>query len=698
MSEGVRERGRGRGPRSGSDTGSEHGPGFDLDRFLALPRLSGLTLSLDGERLVVSVAEPSEDGTRFVSALWEVDPSGERPARRLTRPGRGEAQAAFLPDGSLLFTSARPDADGDQNDEEPRHALWRLPGAVGEARLLTAPPAGVDALRAAKDVSTAVLAVAVYPGAAGWEEDRARAQGRDDAGVGALLFADYPIRFWDRFLEPRQRHLWYAAIDGEQPARPRDVTPDAGGALYDASFDVTPDGRHVVTGWWRNVGPLPARRFDLALIDLATGDRTVLLADDHHYHDVACAPDSRRVACVRTFPGRPDRALEVTLVVAELDGSGAQEVAGDFDLWPRDPVWSPDGAAVFFCADERGHRPIFRVDLDGSAGRGGRITRLTADGAYHDVRVAPDGTRLYALRSDLRRPPHPVVLHPSGVEQDPMELPSPAEGLRGPGTVERRTATAADGSAVSSWLVLPADASARDPVPLVVFIHGGPLSSWNDWHWRWNPHVLAAEGYAVLLPDPALSTGYGQAFVQRGWGAWGGAPYTDLMAAVDDVAAHPAVDGGRLAAMGASFGGYMANWIAGHTGRFRAIVTHAGIWDLHAFHGTGDLAAVWGEHEFGDPYRDPAPYEANSPSRHIGSVRTPVLVIHGEGDFRVPVSEALRLWTDLRRHDVDARFLYFPDEHHWVLVPNNARLWYRTVLAFLDHHVRGREWVRPDLL
>ena len=243
----------------------------------------------------------------------------------------------------------------------------------------------------------------------------------------------------------------------------------------------------------------------------------------------------------------------------------------------------------------------------------------------------------------------------------------------------------------------PPDASAANPVPLVVFAHGGPIGSWNGWSWRWNPHLLVERGYAVLLPDPAISIGYGQRMVERGWSRWGEAPYTDIMSALDAALTRPDVDASRTASMGGSYGGYMANWVAGHTDRFRAIVTHASLWDLRPFHGTTDTGADW-EHEMGDPYTQPEFYDRQSPAAHIGSIKTPMLVIHGEQDFRVPVSEALTLWTDLRRHGVPGRFLYFPDENHWILKPNNARIWYETVLAFLDENVLGKEWVRPALL
>jgi dipeptidyl aminopeptidase/acylaminoacyl peptidase len=324
---------------------------------------------------------------------------------------------------------------------------------------------------------------------------------------------------------------------------------------------------------------------------------------------------------------------------------------------------------------------------------------VASDGAFSDLAIAPDG-RVYALRASYAEPPHPVLL--PGDDKPSRRLRSFAEldveALAAlPGRVERITATAADGVEIGSWLVLPRDASADAPVPLVVFVHGGPIGSWNTWSWRWNPQLIAANGYAVLLPDPAISTGYGHAFIQRGWGRWGAEPYTDVLAAVDAAVAREEIDSDRTALMGGSFGGYMANWVAGSTDRFRAIVTHASLWELRGFHGTTDYGPDW-EREFGDPYTDASRYEEWSPSRLLANIRTPMLVIHGERDLRVPISEALRLWTDLRRHGVPARFLYFPDENHWVLKPQNARLWYATVGAFLDEHLRDRLFERPALL
>jgi dipeptidyl aminopeptidase/acylaminoacyl peptidase len=680
---------------------------FDVDTLLRQPRLAGLALSPDGRRLTVGVSTPAPDGERFRSALWSVDPAGEAPPRQLTRAATGESQPAFAPDGSLLFVSARPDPDAEP-DGDPPAALWVLPAEGGEARLLFAPAAGVTDLAVARGAGDVVVTSSLFPGVDGLADDRAKQQARDEAGVGAQLFTSYPVRHWDSYLGPREPACWRLtdAAHGRPPSTPSIPAPDdpprveppriaRGRPLEGAEGDLAPDGRIFVTTWQRSEdGPGGARPehlvADLVAIDVISGRRRTLLADGRSYGAPAVSPDGSRVVCVALDLGDPDRAADVGLVVVDLDDGTARDLAPGLDLWPSEPRWSPDGDAVVVTADERGHRPVFRIDLADDT-----VTRLTAAGAYTDVCVAPDGIHLYALEAAVGSPHRPVRLTTTAADQTPVPLPSPAGEAPSVAEVERLTTTTEDGTEVGSWLVLPRDASG--PVPLVVFIHGGPLGTWNTWTWRWNPHVLADRGFAVLLPDPALSTGYGRAFVERGWGRWGAEPYSDLLAAVDAAAAHDAVDADRLAAAGGSFGGYMANWVAGHTDRFRAIVTHASLWALEGFHGTTDLGLFW-EREFGDPYRDASRFVEHSPNRHVAAISTPMLVVHGERDFRVPISEALTLWTDLSRHGVDARFLYFPDENHWVLKPQNSRLWYQTVIAFLAEHLLDEPFERPALL
>ncbi|MCV0402978.1 MAG: S9 family peptidase [Chloroflexi bacterium] len=670
---------------------------FDFDAYLRLPRLSGLRVSPAGDRVIVSVGRPAPDAKKMHSSLWELDPSGDERPRRLTRSAPGESSAAFARDGSILFTSSRPDPDRkpDETEDDEPAGLWLLPAQGGEARLLVAPSGGVDAVVAARDADVVVYAASVYPGSADAAADRERHEARKKAGVEALLFESWPIRHWDAFHGPRERHLFAAPIPGgeERIGEPVDLTPQAGTRLTEMDFDVTPDGATIVSGWMTS-DEIGRTDFGLVAIDRASGSHRQLTPDDAWYEGPACSPDGRWVACVRAEKDEPERIGDQTLWLIDLATGEGRDLTPDLDAWPQHPTWSRDGASIFFTTDHHGAGALYRLDL-----ATGVTTLLADDGAISDV--APDAvTGPLALRASYAEPPVPVRLpaEPGGASQRIRSFAElDADVLNLPGRLERLSATASDGQEIGSWLCLPKDASADAPVPLVVFVHGGPVGTWNTWSWRWNPQLLAARGYAVLMPDPAISTGYGHAFVQRGWGRWGAEPYTDVIAAVDGALERPELDSDRTALMGGSFGGYMANWVAGSTDRFRAIVTHASLWELRGFHGTTDYGPDW-EREFGDPYADPSAYEQWSPHRLLANIRTPMLVVHGERDLRVPISEALRLWTDLRRHGVPGRFLYFPDENHWILKPQNARLWYETVWAFLDEHLRGAEWRRPALL
>ena len=688
------------GPDSTTSPAPASSPFASLADFVAIPRIGALALSTDGTRLAVSVATLDPEKKKWQSALWDVDPAGERPARRLTRSAPGESAPAWLPDGSLLFTSVRP-VPGAKEDGDPKPALWSLPPAGGEARVAVTRPDGVGGFAVAADSGDLVVAAATMPGASDADADEQRRTRRKDAGVTAVLHEAYPVRDWDHDLGPAAPHLfWAGQLPPDDPAGEataltelRDLTPEARpphGAGED--FTLSPDGRLMAHSEDVPDGPA-GRRSRLVLTETATGDTRVLVDDPlADVYAPRFSPDSASLVCVRETLSTYAEPPDYTLLLVELPGGAASELTPDFDRWPSAPQFSADGTAVYFLADDDGRHAIFRVPV-----AGGAPVRLTADGAYSDLQVARDGSALYALRSAYDSPPRPVRLDPAAPMQEPAALPGPGTLGPLPGTLHEVEATAADGARVQSWLVLPDGASAESPAPLVLWIHGGPLMSWNSWSWRWCPWVLAARGYAVLLPNPALSQGFGLDFVRRGWGEWGGAPYTDLMAAVDAAEQRPDIDASRTAAMGGSFGGYMANWVATRTDRFRAIVTHASLWDLDAFTGTTDAAYYW-EKEWGDPLREPKRYEQNSPHRYADAIRTPMLVIHGDKDYRVPIGEALRLWYDLQKRGVPSKFLYFPDENHWVLTPGNTLVWYETVLNFLAEHVLGQEWRRPELL
>jgi dipeptidyl aminopeptidase/acylaminoacyl peptidase len=673
----------------------------DLQEYLAIPRIENLTVSPDGRRLVVVVKTLSADRKKYTTALWEIDPSGERPPHRLTRSAEGESGPAFGPDGTLLFVSARPGPstdkdgaakDGAEDDEDDKPSLWALPAPGGEATRVATRPGGLSSPVVARQAGTVVFIADTLPGDAA--DDAEGRKLRADAGISAILHEQNPVRYWDHQLGPDQPRLFLLdgapdlagagpAVDG--PPAVRDLTPDAGQALVEQSADVTPDGATVVTGWYVPDGR-GGQYSDLVAVDGATGQRRTLLTRERtDFTDPKISPDGRTVVCATEATGSLTEVLDNTLWLVSLDGTESHDLLPGLDLWPGEPTWAPDSATLYFGADQRGRHPVFAVDV-----ATGSVRQVTQDdAAYTSLSVTPDGRSLYALRTAVGTPPTPVRIDASTGEV--AELAAPGLPLERPGRLTEITAAAPDGTEIRSWLVLPEPGP--EPAPLLLWVHGGPYSSWNAWSWRWNPWIMAAHGYAVLLPDPALSTGYGQTHIRRGYGRWGDATFDDLMAITDAALARDDIDQSRTAMMGGSFGGYMANWIAGHTDRFGAIVAHASLWKFDAML-TSD-ASYLVTREFGEPTEQPGLWEANDPSRHAGKVRTPMLVIHGDKDYRVPIGNALYQWWDLTRNQVEAKFLYYPDENHWILTPGNITIWYETVLAFLAQHVLGQPWRRP---
>ncbi|MET3810005.1 prolyl oligopeptidase family serine peptidase [Arthrobacter sp. UYEF3] len=688
-------------------------PFHDLDHYLAIPRVSGLALSPDGTRLVTTVATLNDKGTEYRTALWELDPEGNKQARRITRSAKGEAGAVFAADGNLYFTSARPDPESP--DADPVNALWVLPPDGGEASVVLSRAGGVSGLLAAKDAGALFVAASVLAGSTDEDNDEERRKTRQDNKVAAILHTGYPVRYWDADLGPAQPRLFAVDPGAEpEPGKPgtvdavpevklRNLTPDAGNGLREADTVVSPDGKTLYSSFTRPLANADSRTV-LVAVDVATGTRRVLLdTEGMSYFPGPVSPDGRTLVVLSesdTTPGQAPR-IGLHLLAVPADGDAAlRPLAPGWDRWPRPAAWLPDGSALLVTADEDGASPVFRVGVPGTAGADAGPVRLTADSAaYTDVAVAPDGRSAYALRSSYEFPAEAVRIDLSGGGVTRLQAPAGRPAYRG--VLERVETTSAAGDRVPGYLALPEGASAGNPAPLLLWIHGGPLGSWNAWTWRWNPWLLVARGYAVLLPDPALSTGYGQDHIQRGWGEWGNAPFLDLMAITDAVVRRPDIDETRTAAMGGSFGGYMANWVAGHTDRFNAIVTHASLWALDQFGPTTDSAQYWLKEMTAEMAAE------NSPHLHVENIRTPMLVIHGDKDYRVPIGEGLRLWYELlsksqlaadEKGETEHRFLYFPDENHWILQPQHAKVWYGVVEHFLARNLLDKDIPVPDEL
>ena len=702
-------------------TETQRVPFASLESYIAVPRVEGLALSPDGHTVVLTIATLARDRTSYERALWSVPADGSGSPTRLTRSAKGESGVAFTGSGDILFVSARPDAAAEKDQEAAQ--LWVLPAAGGEARGVTRLLGGVSQIAAtASGSNTIVMTANLLPSADSLETDAAARAERTTKKVTAILHESYPVRYWDHDLGPAEPHL--LALDlsilretiadspdasgpnpsGTNPSgtdqallpyptdlpRPRDLTPSPGRSADTAGQALTPDGRTLIASL--RVAEQRAGRFVIVSIDVESGTMTTLFDEEGVDFEVpAVSHDGRRIAYVRADFSTPNGPADQELWVADIDGGNTCRVAEGWDRWPSSLSFDADNESLIVTADHDGRGPVFRVPLDG----GSPIQLTTDDFSYTDVAVDLASGDLVALRSSWVASPHPVRISRSGVV---TALATPARLPEVPGSITEVETTVEDGARVRGWLLLPSDASPEHPAPLLLWIHGGPLNSWNGWSWRWNPLLAVARGYAVLLPDPALSTGYGLDFIARGWDAWGAKPYTDLMAITDAAEARPDIDGTRTAALGGSFGGYMANWVAGHTDRFRAIVSHASLWALDQFNGTTDNSWYW------QSIFSPQGMIDSSPHHSVRDIVTPMLVIHGDNDYRVPVGESLRLWSELAEHHASPdgstphKFLLFPDENHWVLKPQHAVLWYETVFAFLDQHVNGANWARPKLL
>ena len=687
---------------------------FTTDLLLALPRLSGLRLAPDGRALVFVVQRLDVEGKKYVADLHRLEldetTAGATP-QRLTLGDASDGNPRFLPDGSLLFLSARADVDPPKKPEggdEPTAQVWHLPRS-GEARPITRRALGLDALETGG--GALVFASFVFPDARGDDDNRARSKARKEAATSMLEWDRMPIRFWDRFHGPRFRHLFVlggaspiaGASTGASAApfprgggsagdggslgvateEPRDLTPDARLDLDEQAFDVSADGRVAVASIL-SIDEDGKFHENLRVFDLATGAARALTDEKNSYTAPKLSPDGRTVACLfhRHEPNKQGRTV---LALVDVATGAVRHAAESLDVWPMAPTWSADGARVYFTADERGEVPVFCFEPTSQ-----RVRRVAVGGGYSDVCPSPDGRTLYALFSTWDTPPEVVALDANATDGAPRVLtkmcaPQLAEVALG--AVERMTSAGPDGRQTESFLVKPPGAKPGERLPLLLWVHGGPVGAWsNHWHWRWNPHVFAARGWHVLMPNPRISLGYGQPFVEEGFARWGAEPYDDVIAAVDAACARPDVDPARTAAMGGSFGGYMVNWINGSTRRFRAIVTHASLYHLPAFHGTTDCGPEW-EREFGNPYTEPEAYERWSPHRLLSQMKTPTLIVHGERDYRVPVSEAYMLFTGLQRHRVPSKLLYFPDENHWILKPPNSRAWHAAIVDWLERHL-----------
>ncbi|MDO5721351.1 MAG: prolyl oligopeptidase family serine peptidase [Actinomycetaceae bacterium] len=653
----------------------------DLAAFVAAPRLSNLvarrTQTGQGATVVAALTRLNQKADAYASALVQLDPEGGQPTP-LTRSKKGESLTAIGQRGEIYFSSLRPD-EGEEEDVDT--ALWMLPPR-GEARVVLRRPGGVKQVVAAG--GKLFCSGSVLPNAKDEDANRQLQKTRKEAGITAILHEDFPVRYWDHDLGPTREALYWAqvpSLDGSDQVQLRPLALPAGKL---AGFQVASDGSFVLVTMSRADTGLEERNrvyyLDLTgkplpLIDL-TAEADPLLSVSAG----PISPDDQRVFIYASTGNRQGQPLQNWGEIVDIQTGVRQRL--DFDNWPGQVTWL-DADRFVMTADRLGRGGLYLVTR-------GQVEPLVEDDfTYADV-CALDETRFVASRASIDQPAAPVLVDVRGQvrELQALDAPTPV-----PGKLEEVSARSEDGTQIRAWLCLPAHIPVGG-APLLTFAHGGPWGSWNSWTWRWNPWPFVARGYAVLLPDPAISTGYGQAMINRGSDAIGAAPYTDILALIDATVERADIDGERTALLGGSYGGYMANWMAGHTGkRFKCIVTHASLWNIDMMARTTDNA-TWFE------WMSTSQAHEYSPHRFADQIQVPMLVIHGDRDYRVPVSQSHALWHALLRDSQvkGHKFLYYPNENHWILNPQNSRIWYETVLAFVDTHVLGKDFARPQEL
>lgn len=658
---------------------------FDINDLLHLKRVLAVAPSICGTWAAVALERLHADGNKYACDLWRVALDGAHPAIQLTRGKSRDCAPCFRADGALGFLSNRVDSDADsetETDAEKRAQVWILPAGGGEPQRLTDEPLGVTAFKFAADGDCLALLALALPNTA-HEAQRKSAAEKAKNGPSALLYKSMPVRFWDHWLADATPHL--IAYDGAGGKR-RDLTPDVQRQLEEADFDVSADGAAIAITY-ASIGGDRARDVALMLFDVATGAKRLIGAKPRAaFGHPVFSPDGKTLAC--NLEARlPHRCPSIRLRLIDVASGQINACVDEWDRWPIPSAWSADGRCLFATADDMGATPVFEIEL-----ASGDISLLTTGGSHANVRICKNGS-VIGIRSSIEHPPELFYLPLLCAEE--LSLPTCLSGFDPaamPFSMEHLAVPSTDGHAVQAWLLKPDWHGPEDaPLPLLLWIHGGPLSAWGDgWHWRWNPLTALAQGYAVLLPNPRGSTGFGQAFVDGIWGnVWGRQCYEDLMAVVDRVAAREDIDQARMAAMGGSFGGYMTNWIGGQTTRFKCLITHASVYSMSGFTGVTDLPAYWMLQMDGDPYSDPPGFDRYSPSRFIANWKTPTLIIHGERDYRVPISEGLALFEALQYHGVDSELMIFPDENHWIVKPNNSIAWYQKIYEFLAPHLKA---------
>jgi dipeptidyl aminopeptidase/acylaminoacyl peptidase len=651
-----------------------------FEDMMKLHRLSEPAISADGKWIAYAVSTPEMDANRNASKVWIVSTAGGE-AVQVTQSGHDNSPA-WSPDGkTLAFISSR---SGDSQ-------IYLLSMEGGEAKKLTALSTGADLFQWSPDGKTIAFTSEVYLDCKDDACNQKRDEEKEKSKVKARIYDHLLYRHWDHWSDGKRSHLFLMPADGSAPAH--DLTPEADydippgerGEVSDFAF--SPDGKEICYTAVPDKMEAISTNGELFVVQVAGGEPKKITSNPGFDGNPVYSPDGKYIAYhVQLVAENESDRWRVMLYDRRSEKS--ENLSEGFDRSATNLSWSPDSKTIYFLAENETLQPIYAMEA-----RAGATPKKVLDGFNVAYAFSGDGKTLLAERTSLTMPAEMFIAaadgsalkqltHANDAMLATLDLPSP----------EKFWFEGAEGTKVHAMLLKPPQFQAGKKYPVLVLLHGGPETMWSDaWGYRWNAQVFSSPGYVTLMINRRGSTGFGQKFTDEINNDWGGRAYTDVMKGIDAaIAKYPYLDKTRMAAAGGSYGGYLADWIATHTDRFKAIISHAGVYDKFSMYATEEL--WFEEHEMqGTPWTAAENYKKWSPSTYagdLGKYKTPTLVVCGEKDYRVPYTQSLEFFNALQRQGVPSQLMVFPDEGHWVLKPQNAQLWYKTFLDWLAEYVK----------
>ena len=657
---------------------------FSARDLVTMERISDPQVAPGGDEIAFVRRTTDFEADKGRTDIWMVGVDGSG-LRQLTKDEAGDSSPRWSADGrAVYFLSSRSGSS----------QVWRVPRDGGEAEQVTDLPLDVGSLTISPDGKLLAISMEVFVDCEDLDCSVERLEERSAQKTSGVIYKQLLFRHWDTWADGRRSHLFVMPVAGGVPVdvmagMEADVPSKPFGGAEELTF--TPDGGGLIFTA-RNVGASEAwsTDFDLyyASADGSEPPRCLTEANEAWDTQPVFSPDGKTLAYLAMK--RPGfEADRFRIVLRDWPEGGTRVLTEDWDRSAGGVLFSEDGETIYTTAADLGQVSLFSISV-----ASGEAARIVGEGHVRSPALA--GDRLVFGRDDLRSPVDFYSVNRDGSDLKQItDINGEALASVLMGEPEQFTFRGAEGETVYAYVVKPAEFDARNKYPVAFLIHGGPQGSFgNDFHYRWNPQAYAGAGYAAVMVDFHGSTGYGQAFTDSITGDWGGKPLEDLQKGLAAALERfEWMDGESVCALGASYGGYMINWIAGNwPDRFRCLVNHDGIFDQRMmYYATEEL--WFPEWEHGGAYWTASEgFERHNPAQHVDKWQTPMLVVHGAKDFRIPESQAMATFTALQRKGVASEFLYFPDENHFVLRPSNSIQWHGVVLDWLDR------WLAPGCL